>query len=170
MFKEIIILIKLLFNSKPSQVLGKELEVMEMKHFPMMGKTYMSWCGKLIAKHDNAEALNNFKNTKEGKEILTHEYGHVIQAESKHGDNWISYYLSYSWNWIKHCPWMYPSYACYYFNKYEVEAFAQQHNPEYWSNYTTENINNKYVIKNPRKLWKKVGGNSVEWKKYIKNL
>lgn len=170
MLKELIILIKLLFNSKPSQVLGKELEVMEMKHFPFGKYTYMSWCGKLIAKKENADKIRAFKNTPSGKEIFTHEYGHAVQAESEHGDNWLRYYLAYFWHWIKHCPWIAPAHACYYFNRYEAEAFANQHNPDYWKYYHRGNLRSKYTIKKPRKLWKSLGGTSAKWKEYIRTL
>lgn len=170
MLKELWILVKLLFNSKPSHVLGRELEVIYMKHFPLAGKTYMSWCGKIITDSYQGGLLRLYRDTKEVQEILNHEYGHAVQAESEHGDNWLRYYLAYFWQWIKHCPWMSPAHACYYFNRYEVEAFAQQGNPEYWKQYNRENIRTKYTIRQPRKLWRKLGGTSVAWKEYIRQL
>jgi hypothetical protein len=171
MIAELWILIKLLFQTKPSSILEKEdLDLIVMKNFPFKGYRFMSWCGKIILRQDRLDFVKEHLKTKEGKISITHEKGHAIQAESEHGDNWIRYYLSYFWNWIKHNPVLSPSSACYFFNRYEVEAFAQEENPDYWKNYNRKNLRTKYKIKKPRKIWRKLGSNEEAWKKWVKTL
>lgn len=170
MIKELWVLIKMLFASRPSSILRKDLELVVMKHFPFDGYRFMSWCGKVILRQERKEVIDRFLQTKAGIVSIQHEYGHAIQAESEHGDNWIRYYLFYFLHWIKHCPWMNPSSACYYLNRYEVEAYAQEGNPKYWDNYNRDNLHGKYSIRNAKKKWKEVGGSSAEWKRYIKSL
>lgn len=172
MIKELWILIKMLFTSNPSDFAYKDLEVMPMNHFPFKGKTFMSWCGKMIVREENKDIVDEFLTTQTGKEVRNHEQGHVVQAIFKDDDDWVVYYLDYFWNWIKHCPWMNPSRACYYLNKYEVECFANQHDFGYFDleKYTTDNLNGKYTIKDAKKLWKQLGGTSDIWKRYIRSL
>lgn len=170
MFNELLILAKLLFKSKPSEMLGKDLEVIIMKHFPFNGYRFMSWCGKIIIRSEKKDIINRFLITKAGHISITHEYGHMIQAESEHGDNWIRYYIAYLWHWLKHCPWIAPSSACYYLNRYECEAYAQESNLDYWRNYNRKNLRNIYTIPDAKEKWKELGGTSLQWKEYVKSL
>ena len=171
MLKELWMLIKMLFTEKPSDMLKRDdLEVVVMNHFPFKGSRYMMWCGKVICRKEYQKVIARFMSMIAGKKSCTHEHGHGIQAESEHGDNYIRYYLSYYWHWFKHNPLLKPSHACYYFNRYEVEAYAQEDNPEYWKHYNRGNLRGKYTIKNPRKVWKEVGGTSKGWKEYVKGL
>ena len=171
MIKELWILIKMLFTEKPSDMLLRDdLEVVLMNHFPFKKFRYMMWCGKCICRPDKQAAIVRFMSMIAGKEACTHEHGHGIQAESGHGNNSILYYLSYYWHWFKHNPFVYPSSACYYLNRYEVEAYAQQHNPEYWKNYTRTNLRGKYSIKNAKKKYKELGSKPTLWIQYIKTL
>ena len=55
MFKELWILGKLLFSSKPREI--SELELLEMRHFPFSGYKFMSWCGKMIYRESNREKI-----------------------------------------------------------------------------------------------------------------
>lgn len=163
-------LIKMLFQSKPSECLGKDLELMFMEHFPFKGKTFMMWCGRMVVRKEHEDVTHQFLATKNGKKAKTHEYGHVKQAIDEHGDNWVRYYLNYYWHWIKHCPWMAPSSACYYINRYECQAFAQEDNPDYWLGDTRADLLGKYSIKDAKKKWKELGGTSDAWKAYVKSL
>lgn len=170
MFNELLKLIKLLFNSKPSEKLGLELEVITMKHFPFKDYSFMSWCGKIVTRAEKKDVIERFLTTKPGRISIIHEYGHMIQAESEHGDNWIRFYVSYFWHWFKHCPWMAPSSSCYYLNRYECEAYAKEEHPEYWISYNRKNLRDIYTIPNAKKKWKELGGTSVKWKEYLKSL
>ena len=168
MIKELWILIKMLFQSRPSECIGKPQELIMMVHFPFKDSTFMSWCGKIITRTEYKDVVHQFLETDDGEQVKTHEHGHVVQADSLHGDNWISFYLSYYWNWIKHGL-MSPLSANYYINKYEAEAFANEGNPDYWSNYTKDSIK-KYTFKDAKKLYKQVGGTPESWKAYVKSL
>ena len=170
MIKELWILVQLLFKSKPSEIVGKPLELVVMKSYPFEGFTFMSWCGKVILREENRALIERFLQTKAGIESQTHEYGHAIQAVSEHGDNWVRYHLSYFWHWLCENPIINPASSAYYTNRYEVEAYAQQHNPEYWNNYTRTNLRSKYTIKNGKKKYKELGRNPSLWKEYVKTL
>lgn len=171
MIKELFILVKMLFTEKPSDMLRRDgLEVIIMNHFPFSNYRYMMWCGKVICRPAKEAVIVRFLSMIAGQESCTHEHGHGIQAESEHGNSYIRYYLNYYWHWMKHLPFIYPASACYYFNRYEVEAYAQQHNPDYWKIYNRTNLKEKYSIKNPRKKWKEVGSSPSKWKEYIKTL
>ena len=50
------------------------------------------------------------------------------------------------------------------------EAYAQEEHPEYWKDYTRENLRGKYTIKNAKKKWRELGGKSSAWKTYVKSL
>lgn len=168
MIKELWILVKMLFSSKPSECIGEPMEVIMMKHFPFVTYNFMSWCGKVIVREEFDDIIHDFLVTDDGYRVLNHEYGHVVQADSLHGDNWLSFYLSYYWNWIKHGL-MNPLSANYYINKYEAEAYANEENPDYWKNYNKDSIK-KYTFKNPKTLYRKVGGTPEKWKAYVKSL
>ena len=160
----------MLFSTRPSDCIGKEMEVVVMKHFPFEGNRYMSWCGKVITRHEKKAVIDRFLGTAGGAESKTHEGGHVKQAIDEHGDNWPRYYLNYYWNWLKWNPLGKPSHACYYCNRYEVQAYAKQHDPDYWKGNTRVDLKGKYSIKNAKKLYSKIGGTPEAWKAYVKSL
>ena len=171
MIKELWILVKMLFTSKPSEMVGKPLEFVTMKNFPFKKFTFMNWCGKVVLREEKRPLLDRFLKTKAGQDAQTHEQGHGRQAISMHGDNWLSYYLSYFWYWLKENPITNPASSAYYTNRYEVEAYAQEGNPEYWVNYTRDNLRGKYTLKGGKKLYKKIAGrNPAKWKEYVKSL
>ena len=130
----------------------------------------MCWCGKIVYRKENEEVITRFLNTESGRVKRTHEYGHVVQAVSEHGDNWLRYYLSYFWHWLKHCPWIAPSSACYYLNRYECEAYAQEDNPDYWANYNRKNLRTRYTIEDAKNVWRVLGGTSKDWKEFLKTI
>lgn len=170
MIKEFWTLVKMLFASKPSEARAKgKLEVMVMKHFPFSGYRYMMWCGYVITRHEKEAVIKRFLTTKSGKISETHEFGHCVQAESEHGDNWPRYYLNYFWHWVKH-GFASPFSANYYINRYECEAYAKEEYPDYWVYYTRENLFGKYSIKKAKKQYKELGGTSANWKTYVKSL
>lgn len=168
MIKELWTLILLLFTSKPSDILKMEhLEIIEMKYFPFSGYRYMMWCGKIITRHDKKAVIERFLNTEAGKWSETHEYGHARQAESEHGDNWIRYYLNYFWHWLKGNPFIHPGQSAYYTSRYEMEAYGNEHRPEYWKNYNRTNLRGKYTIKNRKSTYRTHRDN---WKEFCKSL
>lgn len=67
MIKELWILIKMLFQSKPSDVLSSdELQLMEMKHFPFKKFTFMSWCGVIIFRAEKRGLIERFLKAEAG--------------------------------------------------------------------------------------------------------
>lgn len=170
MIKEIFQLGKMLFLSRPSDIFGKDLELVVMDNFPFKGYRFMCWCGKIILRKDRVDIINRFLQTEAGKISIRHEKGHALQAISEHGDNWTRYYFSYFWHWIKHCPWIAPSSACYFFNRYEVECYAKEADKDYWENYSRNNLRTIFTLKKPRKKWKELGSTSAAWKTYVKSL
>lgn len=173
MIKELWILVKMLFASKPSDILKMNtLEVVIMKHFPFKGYRYMCWCGKIVTRAEKKDVIHRFLNTSSGRYSLIHEGGHAMQAESEHGDNWLRYYLNYLWHWLKENPIINPASSAYFTNRYEVEAYAQERNPDYWRNYTRDNLRGKYTLKDGKKLYKEITGgkDSAKWKNFVKTL
>lgn len=168
MLKELIILIKLLFNSKPSQVLGKELEVMEMKHFPFKGYKWMMWCGRMIYRKENEEQIRKEMLTHKFEVSKNHERIHLVQACYYVNNSWIKYYLSYLFEWLRH-GFLAPMTANYYCSKFESEAYANEEDMEYCDNYNALSTPT-YSIKHAKKKWKSLGGTSTAWKAYIKTL
>lgn len=160
MIKELWILVKMLFVSRPSDVVYKELEVVEMNHFPFKGFKALSWCGKIIHRIGTS-AVNNV--------AMNHEKIHVVQALYC-DDSWVKYYLSYLWNWLKHCPWVAPSKACYYINKYEAEAFVYEGVSRYcdldYYRYSDFLLN--YGKLNAKKRWRECGGTKEAWIKWLR--
>lgn len=167
MLKECWTLGKMLFASKPSEELGKEMDILVMNHFPAKNKTVMSWCGMIVVRKNKVDLLMKFLETKNGKRLLAHEAGHVVQAVH-HSDSWVKYYLSYAWNWLKH-GFLSPLSANYYVNKYEAEAFGNEERPEYWDNYRKSDIM-KYNIEYAKDIYKMLGGTPDTWKEYVKAL
>ena len=155
MIKELWMLVKLLFASKPSDI--DKVEVVDMHHFPFKGYKAMAWCGCVIHRI-GASAVN-------GK-TLNHERIHLMQA--KVCGSWMKYYLSYLWEWMR-IGFMAPMKANYYTSKYESEAFANEDNFGYCDGYDGKNLS-KYTFKNRKKLYKEVGWSADSWKKYVKSL
>ena len=158
MIKELWILIKMLFRSNPSDMVGKDLEVVEFKHFPFKGYKAMSWCGRIIHREGSSQV---------NETTLNHEKIHLMQAMMCN-DSWIRYYLSYLWEWLK-CGFLAPLSANYMTSKYESEAYANEEDFEYCNNYDGSNLL-KYTLKDRKKLYKELGGTSKAWKQYVKTL
>lgn len=158
MIKEFWQLIKMLFSARPSDYMYKELEVVEMKNFPFKGFKSMSWCGKIIHRVGSSSVDEKTKN---------HEKIHVAQAMLCN-DSWVRYYLAYFWEWIRHGI-LAPISANYYVSKFESEAYANDDDFKYCTNYDGKNIV-KYKIKNAKRLYKQLGGTPNAWKQYIKTI
>ena len=124
MIKELFQLIKMLFQPIPQ---GKTVGTIIMKHFPFSKFNAMMWCGHIIVREEHQDTITGT--------TITHETIHLCQARVC--GSWVKYYLSYFWNWIKHNPFVFSS---YFLNKYESEAFANESNSCYITNYTGENI------------------------------
>lgn len=149
MIKELFTLIKLLFTS-PKKV--DDVKIEPMQHFPFKGYEAMMWCGRIIYRKENG----NFASV-----VITHERIHLAQAKIK--GCWVLYYLSYLWNWIKHNPFA-PS--SYYLNKYEGEAYANEHKSNYPFAYSGKNIK-KYDL--GRAYWRKYPSPTL-YINYLKTL
>lgn len=155
MIKELWQLIKWLFVSNPNYT--KELEIVEMKYFPFNGFKAMTWCGRLIV------------HSKESVDETTkvHETIHLRQAQAI--GNWIMFYILYLKEWILGNPFKKPFNSAYYTICFEMEAYANEENKEYVTNYKKENLD-KYKISNKKKTYEEIGGTLIKWKKYIKTL
>lgn len=158
MIKEFWKLIKMLFATHPSDFIYKDMDVIDMRHFPFKGYKAMSWCGRIIHRIGSSEVNDK---------TIAHEKIHLMQAVACN-DSWIRYYLSYAWNWLRHGL-LTPISANYYVNKYESEAYANDEKTGYCDDYDGSNLK-KYKIKNAKKLYKQLGGTSKEWKEYVKTL
>lgn len=160
MIKELWTLVRLLFGSRPSDYVGCELKVEEWKHFPFDKKKCMTWCG-IIIKREGSLPLTDVR--------MNHEKIHIVQAMMC-DDSWVKYYLSYLWNWLKHCPWVAPSKACYYINKYEAEAFVYEGVSRYcdldYYGYSDFLLN--YGKLNAKKRWRECGGTKEAWIKWLR--
>lgn len=168
MIRELWLLIKILFASKPSDILKmKHLEIVVMKNFPFRGYRYMMWCGKIVTRSEKKAVIERFMTTVAGKRSETHEYGHALQAESEHGDNWLRYYINYYWHWLRGNPLVHPGSSAYYTNRYEMEAYGNEHRPEYWVNYNRANLRGKYTIKRRKATYRE---HRDHWKEYCKSL
>ena len=167
-FKELFTLIAWLFSSRPSDCKLGELKVVQMRHFPFSGYKYMMWCGRIITRKDKAAVEKEFIDTAAGRRSMTHETIHCVQAIAEHGDNWLRYYWMYFVHWLKRNPLTHPASACYYCNRYEVEAYANEDDPDYWVVYSRDNLKYKYDIKGAKKMFRKLG--KMGWKDYIKTL
>lgn len=168
MIRELWLLVKILFASKPSDILKMEhLEIVVMKNFPFRGYRYMMWCGKIVTRSEKKAVMERFMTTAAGKRSETHEYGHALQAESEHGDNWLRYYINYYWHWLRGNPLVHPARSAYYTNRYEIEAYGNEHRPEYWVNYNRANLRGKYTIKRRKATYRE---HREHWKEYCKSL
>lgn len=149
MLKEIYTLIKLLFT----KIQLTNLEVITMKHFPFKGYLCMAWCGKIIVR---------------GKRVLSdttlqHEKIHTLQAYCNY-NKWYKFYLKYVWYWLIGNPIIKPYNSAYYTNPFEMEAYANENNPDYIvSKYSYK----KYIIKNKKQIYKE---HKKDWKQFIKAL
>lgn len=168
MIRELWLLIKMLFASKPSDILKMEhLEIVVMRNFPFSGYRYMMWCGKIVTRSEKKAVIERFMTTAAGKRSEMHEYGHALQAESEHGDNWLRYYINYYWHWLRGNPLVHPGRSAYYTNRYEIEAYGNEHRPEYWVNYNRANLRGKYTIKRRKATYRE---HRDHWKEYCKSL
>lgn len=158
MVKELWRLIKMLFTTRPSDFVYKDLEVVEMKHFPFKGFKAMAWCGRIIHRTGSSE-VNGV--------TMNHEKIHVAQAMLC-DDSWVKYYLAYLWEWLKR-GFLAPMSANYYCSKFESEAYANEGDFEYLYYFNIVSTE-KYNIKNAKKLYKQLGGTSNAWKSYIRSL
>lgn len=159
MIKELILLIRLMFSSRPSDFVFKDLEVLPMDHFPFIGFSAMSWCGKIIHRKGSS-SVNAI--------TMNHEKIHVMQACYYANDSWLVYYWLYLWEYLKR-GFFVPMTANYYCSKFESEAYANESNMDYCEYYNLTSIN-KYSIKGAKKLYMHLGGTSTAWKEYVKLL
>lgn len=165
MLKELFILIKLLFGKKPGDI--ENVCLMNMKHFPFKGYSYLMWCGKMIYRDDMYDRRQKEWPTDKFKVSKNHETIHLMQA--KMCGSWVKYYWRYFIEWLKGNPIIAPASSAYYTIPYECEAYANEENMDYCKNYDGSNLK-KYTFKGRKKLYKKVGGSSKDWKAYIKTL
>lgn len=152
MLKELWYLIKLLFSSMTNC-----LEIVKLKYFPIGTYSAMSWCGKLITRRDYV-----VKRTK------NHENIHLKQAlkivEDKKCKTWLTYYFWYLIFWILGNPLAKPHKAAYYTNPFEMEAFANDDNPDY---IVTKDSWKKYKIKNRKQTYIE---HQDDWRSYCKTI
>lgn len=165
MLKELFILIKLLFGKKPGDI--ENVCLMNMKHFPFKGYSYLMWCGKMIYRDDMYDRRQKEWPTDKFKVSKNHETIHLMQA--KMCGSWMKYYWRYFIEWLKGNPIIAPSTSAYYTIPYESEAYANEENMDYCKSYDGSNLK-KYTFKGRKKLYKKAGGTSKDWKAYIKTL
>lgn len=165
MIKELWTLAKMLFASKPSEI--EEMKLMGMNHIPFKGNAYIMWCGKMIYRNDMYDIRRKEWISKEYKVKKTHETIHLMQA--KLYGSWAKYYWRYFCEWLKGGIIMAPVSAAYRTIPFEVEAKANEDNPNYPKNYTGEHLP-KYTFDNRKKLYKKVGGTKDKWIAYVKTL
>ena len=167
MLKELWTLIKMLFATRPSDFVYRDLEVVEMKHFPFEGYKWLMWCGRMVCRSDNKEKIQKEMLTTKFVISKNHEKIHLMQALACN-DSWARYYLAYLWEWLKR-GFLAPMTANYYVSKFESEAYANEDSPNYLKYYLPFGIN-KYNIKGAKKLYKKLGGTPATWKEYVKTL
>ena len=164
MIKELWILAKMLFASKPSEI--DEVKLMGMEHFPFRGYSYMMWCGKMVYRKDTYETRRKEWITRKYKVSKNHETIHLMQA--KLCGSWTKYYLRYLWEWMKGGL-SSPLSANYYLIPYEMEAYANEEILDYPKQYDGSNLE-KYTFNSRKKVYKAVGGTSQDWKAFIKTL
>ena len=165
MLKELFILIKMLFGKKPGDI--ENVCLMNMKHFPFKGYAYLMWCGKMIYRDDMYDRRQKEWPTDKFKVSKNHEQIHLMQA--KMCGSWVKYYWRYFVEWLKGTPIIAPASSAYYTIPYECEAYANEQDMNYCKNYDVSNLQ-KYTFKGRKKLYKKVGGSSKDWKAYVKKL
>lgn len=157
-------LIRMLFESKPSDF--SEPQLLELKHFPFKGYRYMMWCGRMIYRADNRDKITAQAGTPDFRRSLTHETIHLRQAQLC--GSWARYYWRYGVEWLRGNPIVHPSSSAYYTIPYEMEAYANEDNPQYAAEYTGEYLD-RYRIKKRKRAFKKYG-NAKAWKAYLKSI
>lgn len=162
MIKELWILVKLLFSSSPSDI--KELELLEMKHFPFSGYKFMSWCGRMIYRESNKDRIQREIGTSKFETSKIHETIHLRQAQVE--GSWVKYYLKYFWEWLKGNPIISPASSAYKTIPYEIQAYANEDNPDYINNFPADDLS-RYTLKNRKKVYRE---HRDEWRKFIKSL
>lgn len=158
-------LIKLLFNSKPSEC--KQIELLSSKYLPFKNFKFMMWCGKIIYRKDKENIVLRYLNTFYGEKSKRHEQFHIKQAKVHGKNSWIFYYLMYIKEWLKGIPFLKPFYHAYYTIPFEVEAYALENNQNSLDNYDQSKLKNSYTLKNRRKTYL---DNKDNWKNYVKQL
>lgn len=161
---ELIQLIKMLFSSKPSDF--NEPQMLEMKHFPFSGYKYMMWCGRMIYRSSKRDRILSEIGTESHKRSITHETIHLKQAQIC--GTWIKFYWKYFCEWIKGNPIIHPASGAYYTIPFEMEAYANEDNPDYAKEYTGESLH-CYKIKNRKKTYKQHSGKQ-RWKEFLKTI
>ena len=154
-FKELWLLIKMLFSSKPSDF--NELTYIPTKCFPAKGYSYLTWCGACLYRESN-KMLQKPTNV-----TINHENIHLAQA--KDYKTWVRYYLAYFWNWIKTFPPF--SKKAYYFNKFEIEAYAKENNFNYLNSRKLKAADD-FNFSGKSKAWEESNKNPVRFKTYLK--
>ena len=163
MIKELFILIKMLFGKEPKDIEGVTL--MGMNHFPFRGYAYIMWCGKMIYRNDMYDRRQKEWPTDAHRISKNHELIHLAQA--KRCGSWAKYYWAYFKEWLKGNPIINPASSAYLTIPFEVEAYANEEDPEYWKHYDGNNLP-KYTLSNRKKLYREIGREN--WINYIKNL
>lgn len=151
MLKELWILVKMLFASKPSDI--DKVVVVDMHHFPFEGYKAMYWCGSIIHRIGASEVDDR---------TIRHETIHLLQA--KEYGSWMKYYWRYLWEWLKGNPFFAPGISAYYTIPFEMEAYANEDNTDY---IVTDNTWKRYRIKHRKRIYKEY---RFEWKNYVKSL
>lgn len=157
MIKDLIKLIKMLFQEKPSQ--HKEVKLIPMNSIPFKGYLAMMWCGNIIYRKENEEKI--YRNL---QQTMKHEGWHKLQAEYWGKDSWIRYYLIYLWEWIKGNPLTHPSKSAYYTIPFEVEAYALENKEPL--EYDPSLLKSKYTLKNRKKIFRQ---HRTDWRNWVKN-
>lgn len=161
---ELFKLIGMLFKSRPSDF--EKPEMLKMKHYPFSGYKYMMWCGRMIYRASNEARILAEMELPSYRRSLTHETIHLRQAQQC--GSWAKYYWRYFCEWLKGNPIIHPASSAYYTIPYEMEAYANEDNPDYPDGYTGEYLH-CYKIKKRKKTYKKYGGGYF-WKLYVKGI
>ena len=121
MLKELWILLRMLFVSKPENF--DKVVWMEMEHFPFKGYVCMMWCGRIIFRKDEVWLLTY----EQIATICNHENIHLAQA--KVCGSWVKYYWKYFVGCLKYG---------YRNNPYEREACENESDFDYFKNYKND--------------------------------
>lgn len=162
---EIITLIKMLFNSKPSDFF--EAELMPMKHFPWWDYKFMMWCGRMIYREEKKAVIERYMQMNNGKRSKRHETLHIRQAEVHTKNSWIKYYWRYFIEWIKGNPIIHPSSSAYYTIPFEIEAYGLEETENAELYYDDTLLKSKYTLSNRKQTYRDHRDN---WKSYVKTL
>ena len=163
MFKELWILVKLLFGKKPTEI--ENVSLMGMKHFPFKGYKYLMWCGKMIYRDDMYDRRQKEWATDAYQISKNHEQIHLAQA--KMCGSWVKYYWLYFIEWLKGNPIINPASSAYYTIPFEMEAYANEKVLNYAKLYDGGNLK-KYDIKNRKSTFRRYGKEG--WRIFIEQL